>query len=145
MINDRELQKLIKNIRKLPEKLNKSIVSLGTKAAAKTVQKAAQSNVVGDIGGHSDYYSHDMGDLEDAIVVKKTSKRSTKRNTVMYKIAIKLDGSADFANYVEFGSKMHSPQPFMTPAYENNGNQAIEAMKAYMKRRFDQAVKKGLV
>jgi len=149
-INEKELNKLLKNLKKLPQKLNKSIVNLGLKAGAKTIQKEAQHNVVGDLGGHSDYHAHNMGDLEDAITVRKKGIRSSAsdgdgRNVTTYQVGIKLDGTAWFAHFVEFGSKLHAPQPFMTPAYEQNGRQAITAIKEYMKRRFNSAVKKGII
>ena len=91
-----------------------------------------------------------MGDLEDAIIIRKKGIRASGRdgdgrNVTTYQIGIKLDGSAWFAHFVEFGSKLHTPQPFMTPAYEQSGRRALDAMKNYMQKRFNSAVKKGII
>lgn len=147
-----ELNKLIKNIKKLEPKLNKSIVNLGIKAGAKTVQQAAIGNVPSslDDGKHSDKKVHSASDLKDAIKIKKKSIRSNARDgdgrsVVAYQVGInKTGGKGWFAHFFEFGSALHKPNPFMTPAYEQNGRAAITATTAYMKKRFDAAVKKGL-
>lgn len=148
-----EFNKLLKNIQKLEPKLNKSIVNLGVKAGAKTVQQAAKSNVPSslDDGKHSPSKVHSADDLKDSIKIKKktinqNAKEGDGRNITSYQIGIdKVGGKAWFAHFIEFGSKLHIPHPFMTPAFEQNGQQALKASQLYMKKRFDTAVKKGLV
>jgi len=150
---DAELKKLLKNLKKLPAKLNKSVVNLAVKAAAKPILDNAKRNVLSELPdhSHSEYDEHNMGDLEDAIIVRKLSKGKQARengdnkDVTTYRIGIKLDGSAWFAHFIEFGSKLHTAQPFMAPAFENSAGLAIAAMKNYMKKRFEKAVKKGLV
>lgn len=148
-----DLHKLLENIKKLEPKLNKSIVNLGIKAGAKTVQDAAINKVPSslDDGAHSKNKVHSASDLKDNIKIKKKTIGANRRSgdgrsVTAYQIGINLKGGkAWFAHFFEFGSKLHRPIPFMTPAFEQNGNKAINATNQYMRKRFDKAVKKGLV
>lgn len=153
MTSEQEFQKLLKNLKRLPVKLNKGIVNLSVRAGAKTIQEAAKSNIPAslDDGKHSPKKVHSADDLRDSIVIKKQTIREKRRAGIdrddnAYTIGIKLNqGKGWFAHFFEFGSELHDRKPFMTPAYEQNGTSAITASRVYIKRRFDAAVKKGLL
>ena len=137
IISQKEMNKLLKNLEKLPEKLTKSILNLSVKAGAKNIQEAA-----------IEYAPMDSGTLRESIkVVKKKAKDKKKdgdsKESTVYTVGVTQD--AWYGSIVEFGSIKMSADPYMVPAFELNGNNALGAMKAYIKRRFDAAVKKGLV
>ncbi len=56
-----------------------------------------------------------------------------------------MNGKAWYAHLIEFGSKLHAPSPFMTTAFEQDSGKSMTAMRVYIKRRFDNAVKKGIL
>ena len=142
VINKNELNKILKNLKQLTPKMQKGILNLAVKAGAKDVQEAAKR-----------YVPVRSGRLRDSIKIKKKSIREKKKDgdysaSTVYKVAIQnwsSTGGVWYASTVEFGAKHFAPVPFMTPAFELNGNGALNAMKAYIKRRFEAAVKKGLI
>lgn len=148
-----QFNNLLKNLKNLEPKLNKSIINLSVKEGAKTVQKAAIDNVPSslDDGKHAPAKVHSATDLKEAISIKKKSVRAgfrdgDGRNITTYQVGINTKGGkAWFAHFFEFGSDLHRPKPFMTPAFEQNGNSALKASQMYIKNRFDKAVKKGLL
>ena len=139
-INEQELKKLLKNLENLPAKMQKGILNLAVKAGSKDIQQAAIS-----------YAPSATGQLRKSIVVKKKRQKDKVKDgqdktSTVYTVGIKLDGKAwRYAHFVEFGTKRMAADPFMVPAYELNGNGALNAMKAYIKRQLEKAIKKGLI
>ena len=135
-INKRELDKLLANLATLAPKMQKGILNLAVKAGAKDIQQAAIL-----------YAPYDSGTLRESIkVVKKKVKDKFNdgqpKDSTVYTIGITKD--AWYGNIVEFGAAHMAADPFMVPAFELNGTGALDAMKAYIQRRFDREVKKGL-
>ena len=138
-IDKREMAKLLKNLEQLTPKMQKGILNLAVKAGAKPLQEQAKANTPKRTGA-----------LAKSIIIKKKSVRQKKRDgdkpmDAVYSVGIKLDGKAFYATMVEFGTRHSSPKPYMRPAFENTGDSALNGMKSYLRRRVENAIKKGLI
>jgi len=135
-IDKKEMQKLIKKLNEFPEVIQKRITDGSLRAAAKVVKNAAVT-----------YAPLDTGRLRDSIKVKKKTKREMRKDgddpeteTAFY-VGIDTD-ICWYANIVEFGSIKMSADPFMVPAFENSGMEALDAMKKYFKQRVEKEAEK---
>ena len=131
-VNEVKLQQLIKNMKQLTPKLQKSVFTSAVRAGAKTIQKDA-----------IDYAPLETGTLRDSIKIQKLKVKETPKESVGFKVGIDT-GICWYGNIVEFGSSKMAADPFMTPAYENNGRSAIDEMKKYLKMRTDKEIKKAV-
>jgi len=138
---------LLKKLRKLPEKVRKNVIVGAVRAGAKPIVEEAKKNAPVRTGA-----------LRDSIGVKKM--RTRDKNIVLFTISpmrksiakhfrangvrwsIKGEVDPYYAHFVEFGTKKMAAHPFMRPAYENKGEEAIDAAREYMRKRIDKELKK---
>ena len=136
-IDKKELEKLLKNLESLPEVIQQRVANGAVRAGAKEVQQAA-----------IDYAPLETGTLRDSIIVRKSTKKQQRKEgddpkeVTSYLVGINTS-LCSYANVVEFGSIKMPPDPFMTPAFENVGNSAINAMKNYLKKRIEKEIAKA--
>lgn len=130
-IDQVKLADLVKNLQQLTPKLEKSVFTSAIRIGAKTLQQDAIS-----------YAPISTGTLRESIKIQKMKKSETPTNTIAFKIGID-NNICWYANIVEFGSSKSTADPFMTPAYENNGRSAIDEMKKYLIMRTNKEIAKG--
>ncbi len=139
-VDQPELRKLLKNLEQLTPKMQKGILNLATKAGAKVIEESAR-----------DKAPKRSGRLAKAIYTKRKSQRKKKREgdnpkDAVYEVGIRLDQKgAWYATMVEFGTRHSAPRPYMRPAFEGTGDTALNGMKSYLRKRVENAIKKGLI
>ena len=145
-----EMKDLLKRLKTLPEKMQKRIITGGVRASAKPIIKDARSRI-----------HNRTGILAKSIGV--TKRRSKNKNIIVYTISPRVKkgvgttakmGTLEYKKamggyygmWVELGHPImkknkkvgFSPaRPFLKPAFEAKGEEAIKAFKEYVKKRFD--------
>ncbi len=141
------LKELNKRLTKLPERIEKNIMSAAVRAGANEIKKAAVAN---------------LGGKKSDIVVKKSR---APKGTTKYKIGI--NAKKFYLYFKEFGTKPHvikskkglltdgsvvygkvidhpgqSAKPFLRPAFDENAHRAIDAMKKKIAQRLEKEAAK---
>ena len=144
-----EMKDLLKKLKTLPEKMQKRIIRGGVRASAKPIIQDARSRI-----------HNRTGVLAKSIGV--TKRRSKNKNIIVYTISPRVKkvgttakpGTLEYKKtmggyygmWVELGHPImkknkkvgFSPaRPFLKPAFEAKGKEAIKAFKEYVKKRFD--------
>ena len=121
---------LLKKLRKLPEKVQKKVLVGAVRAGAKPIIKEARRIV-----------PKRTGNLAKSIGV---NKRRSKGTIVHFSVSPRRGGKYDgyYGHFVEFGTKKMAPRPFMRTAFENKGEESIDAVRAYMKKRIEKEIEK---
>ena len=135
---------LLKNLQKLPEKVQKRVVNGAIRASAKPIIKEARRRV-----------PVKTGNLKKSIGV---TKGKTKGTIVTYHISPRKGGKYDgfYGKWIEFGHIVREkgkskkgkvighvpPHPFLRPAFEAKGKEAIIAFKEYMQKRLEKELAK---
>lgn len=131
---------LLKNLKTFPIKFQKSVATGAIRAGAAAINKEAKLNV-----------SEDEGDLKKSLSVVK---RKTKDKSIIYfsvvpksKLLHKIQDTKDekhynYGGHIEFGNSNMPAQPYLRPAFEKKGKEAIEIAKNYMKKRIDKEMAK---
>ena len=131
---------LFKDLKKIPEKVQKRVLTGAVRAGAKPIVKEARRLV-----------PVKTGNLKKSIGV--TKRRSKDKNIVVFSVSPRKGGKYDgfYGMYVELGHILkrnkkvigHVPaHPFLRPAFENKGEESIKAFKEYMKKRLEKELKK---
>lgn len=152
------LDELLASLKQLPQNIQKNVVRGAIRAGAASLVKEAKANV-----------PVDTGNLKKSIGI--VAVKSKKPQYIQFKVTTRkgygLKNDGWYAHMVEFGtlgkrdeplsSETHrslkakemaekgfgSPaQPFMRPAYENKGEEAIDVAKEYMSKRIDKEIQK---
>lgn len=140
------LRELNKALTKLPERIERNIMSSAVRAGANEIKKAAVTN---------------LGGKKSDIVVKKSR---APKGTTQYKIGINADKW--YLQFKEFGTKPHvikskklmsdgstvfgrvvdhpgqAAKPFLRPAFDENTRKAINAMAKKIKQRLEKEAAK---
>lgn len=121
---------LLKKLRKLPERVQKKVLVGAVRAGAKPIIDEARRIV-----------PKRTGNLAKSIGV---NKRRSKGTIVHFSVSPRKGGKYDgyYGHFVEFGTKKMAPRPFMRPAFENKGEESIDAVRAYMKKRIEKEIEK---
>lgn len=83
------------------------------------------------------------GNLKKNIVAKRVSKSDLTSEHIVTVRGKKKDGyAARYGRLQEFGTVKEPPQPFLRPAFDNNVNKAVDAMKKYGEKRIEAEAKK---
>jgi len=134
------INEILKKLKKLPIVMQKRVVTGAIRASAAAINKEAKLNV-----------PKDEGDLKKSLSV---IKRKTKDKNIIYfsvvpktKLLHKIQDAKGERHYnygglVEFGSSKMSARPYLRPAFESKGAEAISIAKAYMKKRIDKEIAK---
>lgn len=132
------LQELGQRMKSLSSDVNNRIARAATVAGAVVIRKAAQQKV-----------PVDTGNLKKNIIVKRLPKGETPMTsehivTVRQgKLTEKQKGSgiqdAFYGRFVEYGTAKMPARPYMRPAYDENKEKAVEAIKDRIRARLDKA------
>ena len=138
------LKQLHKLLQDLPAKVEANVLRGGIRAGSKVLEEAVKDQV-----------PVRYGDLRDSIKVKTTSRKGT-----VQAIISAGNKKAFYASWVEFGTAQHmikpknrkslffagiakevvdhpgsEPKPFMRPALDTTGEQAVQVMAEYIRNR----------
>lgn len=124
------LRELGERMRGLSAKVANKVAGQATGAAAQVVKKAAKRHIQSNP-------SIDTGALLNAVIIKKLGKSQTQYTaehivTVRGRGKRKLKGKqteAPHARFIEFGTVNAPAEPFLRPAFDQNGSKMIDAMK----------------
>ncbi len=131
-------RKLIANLRRLEKKLMRKIIRDAMKEAMKPLLRAAIAAA-----------PRDEGDLQRAI-----KDRAGRRTRLGITRAVLVDpkklmrsgeptGNRTAGSFQEYGTKHHPAQPFMRPALDTNGRQAINGAIIRINREAQIEAKRG--
>ena len=143
------MQEVLKKLNKLPDKVQNSLLTGAIRAGAKLVADEAKKNV-----------SVKTAHLKKSIGVRK--KRSKMKTMVWFVVApvsttlwrFQDIHSQKHYNYgktlefgrssweIEHGSSVYPAKPYMRPAFESKGEEAIDATRKYMIKRFSKEIAK---
>ncbi len=137
VLDERQLTNLIRDLRVLPERVQKNVLRGMTRAGANTLKKEIKAKVPVNTGA-----------LKKAITV--TAIRGNRNNvgaTVGVK-KIELDNGKSTKNtrqymyYLEFGTKSIRAKPIFRQTYEQSGTKVVEGARAYFPSRFEKEKRK---
>lgn len=154
----------VSGFRELGEKLRKiqaetavKIAGRATSAAARVVRNSAQGKAAvsekahivklqaSDRGGQADGVLVQPGNLKKNIVVTKVKRQYLGSLTSAHLVTVrgkKKDGyAARYGRLVEFGTVKMRPLPFLRPAFDENIQKALEAMKDTIAKGIEKASK----
>ena len=118
------LKELKRNIRKITKKLERRVLKDASLAAAEPIRKEAARLVPRSAGRPSKGKKH----LADSLITKFRMKRGRFRAT----IGPKKDQFHGL--FVEFGTSTQPARPFLRPALDSKGRQAVEIFRQVFKR-----------
>ena len=128
------LRQLGERMRNLSADMNKKIARAATNAAAQVIKKSAVQKA-------PEYFKPHMlegvlvqpGNLKKNIVAKRVNPLKTQL-TSEHLVTVrgkKKDGyAARYGRLVEFGTVKMTPEPYLRPAFDQNKENAVQAMKA---------------
>jgi len=135
---------LLKDLKKLSEKVQKRVVKGAIRASAKPIIQEAKALA-----------PYKTGNLRKSIGVIKGKDKGT---VVTYHISPRKGGKYDgfYGYWIELGHILRekgkkkkgkvighvAPRPFLRPAFENKGEESIKAFKEYMKKRLEKELAK---
>jgi HK97 gp10 family phage protein len=134
------MQDMLKELQKLPGKVQKRVVNGAVRASAKPIIQEARNLA-----------PVQTGNLRKSIGV---TKRRQKGTIVEYDVSPRERGKYNgfYGLFVEFGHPIKdkkgkvvghaAPHPFLRPAFEAKNEESIEAFKKYMRQRFDKELSK---
>lgn len=131
MVEVAGMDELLRNLKTLPEKVQKRVLVGGVRAAAKPVLNEAKRLV-----------PKDTGNLKKSIGVTKL--RTKKKSLVWFQVSTRKNGKYDgwYGRFIEVGTAKMPAHPFMRPAFEKEGENAIIALKEYVAKRLDKELAK---
>jgi len=125
------MNELLKNLKTLPDKVQKRILVGAVRAGAKPIVKEARSLV-----------PKDTGNLKKSIGVTKF--RTRKKSLVWFQVSPRTGGKYDgwYGRFLEVGTAKMPAHPFMRPAFEKEGENSIKSVKEYIAKRLDKELSK---
>ena len=116
---------LLRQLNKLPEKMQNRIIKGAVRASAKPIVQEAKRLV-----------PVRTGNLKKSIGV---SSRRGSKTVVRVSVSPRRGGKHDgyYGMWIEFGTKKMQPHPFLRPAFERKGADTIKFFKEYLKKRID--------
>ena len=123
------MEEILKKLKKLPERVQKNVLTGAIRASAKPIIKEARRLV-----------PVRSGTLKKSIGVRK--RRSKDRKIIKFSIAPLSKKGGFYGMFVENGTSKMAAHPFMRPAFEKEGKNTIKAAKEYMNKRIDKEIAK---
>jgi HK97 gp10 family phage protein len=162
------MQDMLKELQKLPEKVQKRVVNGAVRESAKPIIQEARNlapvrtgNLIESIGvtkrrqkGTIVEYNVSpkiANDKEIAKLKKKYGLKDKSGNEIYKKLKEEKKLGGFYGQFVEFGHPIvrkgkvvghAAPHPFMRPAFENKAEESIEAFRKYMRQRLDKELSK---
>lgn len=121
---------LLKNLEKVPEKVQKRILRGAVRASAKPIVQEARRLVPTSSGNLRKSIGVTMGRIRNGVLTAKISPRTGGKHDGFY------------GRFVEIGTAKMSPKPFLRPAFERKGEESIKYFKEYMKKRLEKELAK---
>lgn len=138
IVDQKELEAVLKNLRKLKPNIEKNVLVGATRAGAARMRDRMREKV-----------AKRSGALTRAIYVKKV--RTSNRNIIMQQATVKskdmpngskIKNTRQYAFYLEFGTSKMSKKPFVRTTVEQNQSEAVTAARSYFVTRFNKDKKK---
>jgi len=123
------LDKVLKKLKKLPERVQKNVLTGAMRAATKPIIKEARNLV-----------PKSSGVLKKSIGAKK--RQSKNKNIIHFSVAPLVKKGGFYAHMIEFGTVKMSAKPFMRPAVDKTADETIKVAKDYMIKRLDKEMAK---
>lgn len=117
------LKELQRELKRLPDHLQKRAIRGAVKAGAMKVRKEARNAA-----------AEDTGNLKQNIRVRVSRKRGQDR--VTYRVGVTKD--AFYGMFLEFGTKKMAPRPFLRPALDEHYRRVIEIVRERLARAIRQ-------
>ena len=140
-----KMKDVMKKLSKLPEKVQKRVVTGAVRASAKPIVQEAKRLV-----------PVKTGNLKKSIGITKI--RSKSKTEVVFAVSPRKTAKYDgfYGRFVEFGHVLKEkgkgkkgkvighapPKPFLRPAYEKMSDECLRAFKEYMIKRIDKELAK---
>jgi len=146
---------LLKKLELLPSRIQKNVVVGAVRAGASGISKDAKKYVPKDLGvlrksigvtkrkmRVKTLVGFTVSPRKDLLVkglirAGKTNKRKVSKST-----GFKYTTFDNYGGYVEFGTSKRSAKPYLRPAYEHMGPEAIRLARVYMRKRLDKELAK---
>lgn len=132
------LRELGERMRGLSEQVNNRIARAATAAGAVVIRNAAQAKV-----------PVDTGNLKKNIIVKRLPKGESsltsehivtvRQGKLTKKQKDKGLEDAYYGKFVEYGTAKMPARPYLRPAFDQNKEKAVEAIKDRIKKRIEKA------
>ena len=123
------LDEVLRKLKKLPERVQKNVITGAIRAGAKPIVREAKALV-----------PTKTGTLKKSIGIVK--RKSKDKNIIHFSVAPRVKKGGFYAHFVEFGTVKTSAHPFMRPAFEKKGEESIDFVREYMKKRVDKEIAK---
>lgn len=146
------LDDVLKKLKSLPPEIvskNGGPVKSALRKGGVVIQKAAQANIrqiVQQPDQEGDYVS--TGTLEKAVVVRRDPNPRRAGANERYRVLIARrkypDGTKTVATarYLEFGTEMRAPTPFMLPAFQAEAPRAITTVETELARSIQRIIRR---
>ena len=126
------LNELSKALKRLPGRVQKNVATGAIRAGASSIAKEAKKN----LKPHKR-----TGEIEKSIAVVR--RKSNDKNRIVFSVVPRSSKGGWKAHFLEFGTSKMPPIPFLRPAYENKGPEAINEAKKYMQKRIPKEIEKA--
>jgi len=126
------LDKLLKSLHVLPERIQQNVLVGAIRAGTKPILTEAKAKV-----------PKRTGNLKKSLGVIRVKTRD--KTKVIFTISPRKGGKNDgwYAHMVEFGTSKDRPQPFLRPAFELKADETINSVRIYMAKRIDKEIAKA--
>ena len=112
------------------------------------IQKAAQANIRSIVQQLDESKYVSTGTLEQSVVVRRDPNPQRSGANERYRVLIARrkypDGTKTVATarYLEFGTEMRAPTPFMLPAFHSSAAQAISTVETELARSIQRIIRR---
>lgn len=122
---------LIRSLKQFPQNVQKNVMTGAVRAAASAIAKEARIQA-----------PKDTEQLAKSIAVVKRKESNPK--IISFTVAPRLKKKHGYlAHMHEFGTSKMAAHPFMRPAFEKKGAEAITIVKVYMEKRIGKEIEKA--
>ncbi|MBL4730279.1 MAG: HK97 gp10 family phage protein [Sulfurimonas sp.] len=134
------VEDLLRKLKSFPIKFQKNVITGAIRAGAAAITKEARRNVPRDDG----YLKKSLKTIKRKTKDKSIIKFSVVPHTRTIHKVQDANGEKryNYGGHIEFGSSKAAAHPYLRPAFESKGSEAIEIAKKYMKKRIDREVAK---
>lgn len=121
------LKELKDALQKLPERVQKRVLRGATMAGAQVIKKAAKQRAPVGTVPHKDAKGRTIapGNLRKSIIAR--AKKGASKTSVTVSVGPSSRGF--YGMFHEFGTSKMAARPFLRPAFDDNKERAVEAIK----------------